>query len=192
MAAEKAAENYLVVLTFQGTKTAAAVYAQLEELEKEHLASIADAIIIERDGGEPPGSAPPVEPGSGQGIAPATSPLEDQVRVIQTHGKKGKYAAGGAGIGLLAGFLLGGPIGAAVVGAGLGAVTAAIKDLGIDDKSLAAIQSRLQPNSSALLVLGHARDQDAYVAMLRTFDPQVVSTTLAPEVEQALRERLAA
>jgi hypothetical protein len=27
--------------------------------------------------------------------------------------------------------------------------------------------------------------------MLRTFDPQVVSTTLAPEVEQALRERLA-
>ena len=78
------------------------------------------------------------------------------------------------------------------MGAGLGAVTAAIKDLGIDDKSLAAIQSRLQPNSSALLVLGHARDQDAYVAMLRTFDPQVVSTTLAPEVEQALRERLAA
>ena len=110
MTDEKADENYLVVLTFQGTKTAAAVYAQLQQLEKEHLASIADAIIIERDGGEPPGSTPPVEPGSGQGIAPATSPLEDQVRVIQTHGKKGKYAAGGGGIGLLAGFLLGGPL----------------------------------------------------------------------------------
>jgi uncharacterized membrane protein len=47
-------ENYLVVLTFEGTKTAAAVYAQLEALEKEQLASIVDAIIIERDGGEPP------------------------------------------------------------------------------------------------------------------------------------------
>ena len=138
MAAEKAAENYLVVLTFQGTKTAAAVYAQLEALEKEHLASIADAIIIERDGGEPTGSAPPVELGSGQGIAPTTSPLEDQVRVIQTHGKKGKYAAGGAGIGLLAGFLLGGPIGAAVVG-GSGRGHRGHQNLGIDDKNLAAI-----------------------------------------------------
>jgi len=183
-------DNYLVVLTFQGTKTAAAVYEQLEALEKEHLASIADAIIIERGGGEPPGSTLPVEPGSGQGIAPATSPLEDQVRVIQTHGKKGKYAAGGAGIGLLAGFLLGGPIGAAAVGAGLGAVTAAIKDFGIDDESLATIEARLGPNSSALLVLGQVRDRDAYVARLRTFDPQVVSTTLTPEVEKELRERL--
>ena len=69
-------------------------------------------------------------------------------------------------------------------------VTAAIKDFGIDDKSLAAIQSRLQPNSSALLVLGRARDRDAYVARLRTFDPQVVSTTLTPEVEAELRRRL--
>jgi len=184
-------ENYLVVLTFQGTKTAAAVYAQLEQLEKEHAASIADAIILERDGGEPPGSTPPVELGSGQGVAPVTSPLEDQVSVIQTHGKKGKYAAGGGAIGLLAGFLVGGPIGAAVVGAGLGAITAAIKDFGIDDRSLAVIQTRLQPNSSALLVLGNVHDREAYVARLRTFDPEVVSTTLTPEVEEELRKRLA-
>lgn len=185
-------DNYLVVLTFQGTKTAAAVYAQLEQLEKEHAASIADAIILERDGGEPPGSTTAIEPGSGQGVAPVTSPLADQVRVIQTHGKKGKYAAGGSAIGLLAGFLVGGPIGAAVVGAGLGAVTAAIKDFGIDDQSLAAIQSKLQPNSSALLVLGHVRDREAYVARLRTFDPELVSTTLTPEVEEELRKHLAA
>jgi uncharacterized membrane protein len=185
-------ENYLVVLTFEGMGTAAAVYAQLEQMEKEHLVKIADAIIIERGSGAPPGGSPPVELGSGQGVAPTTSPLEDQVRVVQTHGKKGKYAASGGGIGLLAGFLLGGPVGAAVVGAGLGAVTAAIKDFGIDDESLATIEARLGPNSSALLVLGQVRDRDAYVARLRTFDPQVVSTTLTPEVEKELRERLAA
>lgn len=183
-------DNFLVVLTFEGEKTAAAVYAQLEQLEKEHAVIIADAVIIERDGGEPPASTPPVELGSGQGVAPVTSPLEHQVRVIQTHGKKGKYAAGGGGIGLLAGFLVGGPIGAAAVGAGLGAITAAIKDFGIDDKSLEAIQSRLQPNSSALLMLGHVRDREAYLSKLRTFDPEVVSTTLTPEIERELRERL--
>jgi uncharacterized membrane protein len=185
-------ENYLVVLTFEGMGTAAAVYAQLEQMEKEHLVKIADAIIIERGSGEPPGSAPPVELGSGQGVGSApTGPAEEHVRVVQTHGKKGKYAASGGGIGLLAGFLLGGPVGAAVVGAGLGAVTAAIKDFGIDDASLATIQARLQPNSSALLVLGQVRERDAYVARLRAFDPQVVSTTLTPEVEKELRERLA-
>jgi uncharacterized membrane protein len=187
-----AEDNYLVVLTFQGAKTAAAMYTQLQELEKKHDVSILDAIIVEVGAGAAHGSTPAVEPGSGQGVTPTTSPLEEHVRVIQTHGKKGKYAAGGAGIGLLAGFLLGGPIGAAAVGASLGAVTAAIKDFGIDDASVAAIQSRLQPDSSALLALGHVRDQEAYLASLRTFDPQVVSTTLTPEVEEELRKRLAA
>jgi uncharacterized membrane protein len=183
--------NYLVVLTFQGAKTAAAMYTQLQELEKKHGVSIVDAVIIERGAGASPGTTPPVELGSGQGTASAATTTEDHVRVIQTHGKKGKYAAGGAGIGLLAGFLLGGPIGAAAVGAGLGAVTAAIKDFGIDDASVAAIQSRLQPDSSALLALGHVRDREAYIASLRTFDPYVVSTTLTPEVEEELRKRLA-
>ena len=182
--------DYLVVLMFAGTSTAAAVYDQVEQLEKQHLVKIADAIIIERDSGY---NATPVAPSSGQGggVAAVTDADDANVRIVQTHGKKGKYAAVGGGIGLLAGFLLGGPVGAAVVGAGLGAVTAAMKDFGIDDDSLASIKGRLQPNSSALLVLGHATDRDAFIAKLRTFDPEVFSTTLAPEVEKELRERLA-
>ena len=124
-------------------------------------------------------------------MPPVPTSLDAQVRVIQTHGKKGKYATAGGGIGLLAGFLLGGPIGGLVVGAGLGAITAAMKDFGIDNKSIEAIKARLQPNSSALLLLGHADDRDALIAKLRTFDPTVVSTTLTPEVEKDLRDRLA-
>lgn len=177
--------NNLIVLTFEGKETAAAVYEQIEQMEKDKLVKVADAVIIEYDDVELGGMMPPVEGGSSKGST------DRQVRVIQTHGKKGKYAAGGAGIGLLAGFLLGGPIGGLVVGAGIGAITAVMKDFGIDDKNIETIKARLQPDSSALLVLGHANDRDALIARLRTFDPTVVSSSLTPEVEKEIRQRLA-
>jgi uncharacterized membrane protein len=184
--------NNLVVLTFEGVQTAAAVYEQLEQMEKEKQLKIADAIIIER-GAEsapvvPTMAASDLEAG---GAAPPENPVEGDVRVVQARGKKGKYAATGGGIGLLAGFLLGGPIGGLVVGAGLGTVTAAIKDLGINDKDAEVIKAGLQPNSSALLVLGQVEDREAFIAQLRTYDPKVVSTTLTPEAEKQLRDRLA-
>jgi uncharacterized membrane protein len=180
----------LVVLTFEGVQTASAVYEQIEQMEKAKQLKVADAIIIER-----PAASAPVAPlhatsGSGEVGSPGETLAEDDVRVVQTHGKKGEYAATGGGVGLLAGFLLGGPIGGLVVGAGLGAVTAAMKDLGIDDDNIRAIKARLQPDSSALLVLGTVEDRDTFIAKLRSYDPQVVSTSLAPAVEKELRERL--
>ena len=104
---------------------------------------------------------------------PVSQSKENQVRVKQTRGKKGKYAAVGGGIGLLAGALLGGPIGLLAVGAAsIGAITAAMKDFGIDDASIAAIKQSLQPNTSALLLLGHANDRDALLAKLREETPR--------------------
>jgi uncharacterized membrane protein len=182
--------NNLVVLTFQGAGTAAAVYEQIVRMEEEKQVKLKDAIIIEREGGDAAATMSPAPSGSGQGgVVPITTALDDNVRVRQTHGKKGAYAAKGGGIGLLAGFLLGGPVGGLVVGAGLGAITAAMKDLGIDDKNIEAIKSRLEPNSSALLLLGTVADKDAFVARLRTYDPKVISSSLAPEVEKQLREQ---
>jgi uncharacterized membrane protein len=184
--------NNLVVLSFEGMGTAAAVYEQLEQMEKEQLLEIEDAIIVERDAGEASGRLMPSTPGTtGGGVVPIAGSPDANVRIVQTHGKKGKFAAGGAGIGLLAGFLLGGPVGGLIVGAGLGAITAALKDFGIDDKSITAIKARLTPDSSALMVLGRAEDRDALIARLRAYDPTVVSTTLTPEVEKELRDRLA-
>jgi uncharacterized membrane protein len=180
-----AESNNLLVLTFEGKETAGAVYEQIEGMEKEKQLKIADAIIIEYDDVELGGLMPPVEGGSSKGAT------DRQVRVIQTHGKKGKYTAGGAGIGFLAGMLLGGPIGGLVIGAGIGAITASMRDLGISDKNIEVIKAQLHPNSSALLVLGHVDDKDAFVATLRSYDPKVVSSSLSPEIEKQLRERLA-
>lgn len=183
--------NNLVVLTFEGQGSAAAVYEQIEQMQKEKLLTIQDAIILEREGGAGTGAAAAQPAASGQGsTAAAMSPADAQVRVVQTHGKKGSYAAKGSGIGFLAGFLLGGPVGGMIVGAGLGAITAAMKDFGIDDKNVDAIKARLQPNTSALLVLGSVQDRDAVLDKLRSYDPKVVLSSLSPEVEKELRDRL--
>ena len=114
-----------------------------------------------------------------------------QVRVKQTRGKKGKYAAIGGGIGLLAGSILGGPIGLMTVGAaGIGAIAAALKDFGVDDKSIEGVKQRLQQNTSALILLGHANDPDALLAKLHAFNAQVVMTSLDPDAERDLVARL--
>ena len=111
--------------------------------------------------------------------------------VKQTHGKKGKYAAIGGGIGLIGAAILGGPIGLAVVAtAGIGALTGALKDFGVNDQTVNTIKQSLQPNTSALLALGHANDRDALLAKLREYDAKVVLTSLDPEVEKDLVARL--
>jgi uncharacterized membrane protein len=189
--AEKPGSN-LVVLTFEGSETAEALYEQIEKMEKEKLLVVDDAIIIERG---PDAARMHVSPGgaTASGIATPTGNegKSAQVTVKQTRGKKGKYAAIGGGIGLLAGAILGGPIGLMAVGAAsIGAIAAAMKDFGVDDKSIEGVKQRLQPNTSALMLLGHANDRDALVAKLREFNANVVMSSLDPAVERDLVERL--
>lgn len=185
-----AQKSNLVVLTFDGLETAAAVYKQIEQMESEKLVTIEDAIILERsESGVTAAAAPPAASGQGGTVAVSSS-VDDQVRVVQTHSKKGSYAAKGSGIGFLAGLLLGGPIGGLVVGASIGAITAAMKDFGIDDNTTDAIKARLQPGTSALLLLGTAADKDAFAARLKSYDAKVVLSSLTPELEKELRDRL--
>lgn len=180
----------LVVLSFEGQSAAAAVYEQFEQMEKDKLIEIADAVILEREGGESTISTAPYPSAGQSGSAAHTTPPEGDIKVVQTHGKKGKYAVRGGGIGLLAGWLLGGPIGGLAVGAGLGAITAAMKDFGISDENVEAIKAKLQPNTSALLVLGSVNDKDGFLAKVKSYDAQVLLTSLSPEVEKKLREEL--
>ena len=184
---EKAPSN-LAVLTFEGQDTAEALYEQIEKMAKDKLLVLEDAVIIEREPARGRSSQSTAESTAAHMYAPPVGESkENQVRVKQTRGKKGKYAAIGGGIGLLAGALLGGPIGLLAVGAAsLGAITAAMKDFGIDDASITAIKQRLQPNTSALLLLGHANDREALLAKLREYDAKVVMTSLDPEVEREL------
>jgi uncharacterized membrane protein len=180
----------LAVLTFEGQDTAEALYEQIEKMAKDKLLVLEDAVIIER---APTYDAPSAADSTVAQMhtPPISKSKEQQLTVKQTRGKKGKYAAIGGGIGLLAGALLGGPIGLLAVGAAsLGAIAGAMKDFGIDDASITAIKQRLQPNTSALLLLGHANDREALLAKLREYDAKVVMTSLDPEVERELVAKL--
>jgi uncharacterized membrane protein len=183
--------SQLVVLTLEGEHAAEALYAQIEQMEKDKLVVLDDAVVIERRATFSGGDAAEASRME-QAFTPlAGKSIDGGVSVKQMRGKKGKYAAIGGGIGLLAAAILGGPIGVAVVAsAGLGAVTAALKDFGINDASISAIKQNLQPDTSALLLLGQAKDTDALLAKLRAFDAKVVMTSLDPEAEQRLVARL--
>jgi uncharacterized membrane protein len=187
--AEKQASN-LVVLMFEGQDAAEALYKQIEKMEKEKVVVVDDAVIIERE--DVAISSGPAVENSGPLVAqPARISPEASVTVKQTRGKKGKYAAIGGGIGLLGAAILGGPIGLAVVAtAGIGAVTAALKDFGVNDDTVNSIKQRMQPNTSALLLLGRANDRDAFLAQLRAYDAKVVMTSLDPELERELVARM--
>lgn len=182
----------LIVLTFEGQQTAEALYEQIEQLEKDKLVVIEDAVIVERADTAGAAAEAPAQSRMEQMVTPMSQQAKEApIRVKQTRGKKGKYAAVGGGIGLLAAAILGGPIGLAVVAsAGAGALTAALKDFGINDASISAISQNLQPNTSALLLLGRAHDRDALLAKLREYDAKVVMTSLDPEAERQLAARL--
>ena len=182
----------LVVLTFEGQAAAEALYKQIEQMEKDKLVVIEDAVIVERED-DPIFNDTSTASSSMEPLVapPARKSKAASIQVKQTHGKKGKYAAIGGGIGLLGAAILGGPIGLAVVAtAGIGAFTAALKDFGVNDDTVNTIKQSLQPNTSALLLLGHANDRDALLAKLREFDAKVVMTSLDPEVEKDLVARL--
>lgn len=191
---EKRPSN-LIVLSFEGQSAAEAIYEQFEEMQKDKLIVIEDAVILERGEVSQPINSSPFEsnPYSMAGTSgPSThiSNSSGEVTVKQTQGRKANYAAKGGGIGILAGWLLGGPIGGLVVGAGLGAITGAMKDFGISDANVEQIKARLKPDSSALMALGSVNDRDAFIAKVKSFDAEVILSSLSTEAERQLREQI--
>jgi uncharacterized membrane protein len=84
-------------------------------------------------------------------VAMAAPDDDGEVKITQTSElTTEKGAMRGAGIGLLAGFVVGGPIGAAVVGGGIGALMGRSKDKGISNELMESLQSRLS-NGQALV-----------------------------------------
>ena len=182
----------LVVLAFEGERTARAVWDDLARLQQAGAVEIEDAVIAWRAAARAPDvvSQMGTLSESGHAMETAVEP-SDRVHIEQTqHPATGKSAGAGAAIGLVAGLLLGGPIGGLAVGAGLGAIGGRMKDCGIEDKFVEQTAGILTPGSSAIFMLGRARDQEQLLDALRSYAPRVLTTTLDPEQERRLRAAL--
>ena len=156
----------IVVLGFDNQYGAEGMLEDMQRWQEEGLLELEDAVIASRGPGR-------------------------DVQIEQTHRQGGRFALRGGGAGLLAGLLLGGPILGLVAGAAAGGIAAALKDYGLDDNFVEEVSQWVKPETSALFLLVKEAKADDVLEKLRSYGAVVLTTTLAPEQEERLRQALA-
>jgi uncharacterized membrane protein len=156
----------IVVLGFDNQYGAEGMLEDMQRWQEEGLLELEDAVIASRGPGR-------------------------DVQIEQTHRQGGRFALRGGGAGLLAGLLLGGPILGLAAGAAAGGIAAALKDYGLDDNFVEEVSQWVKPETSALFLLVKEAKADDVLEKLRSYGAVVLTTTLAPEQEERLRQALA-
>lgn len=121
--------------------------------------------------------------------------------VVVTKDEKGKVklhqavnltaagAVGGGFWGMLIGMIFLNPLLGMAAGAGAGALSRAISDIGVDDKMMKEMASSFTPGSSALFVLVRKATADKVLEGLKPFagKGKVLRTSLSKDSEESLR-----
>jgi len=154
----------LVVITFDNPHEAIDLREQIRDLEHKGMANIEDSAVIVKD-----------EQGKIKVVG------EDDKTVV-------KGAVAGGALGLLLSFIF--PFAGILVGAAGGALVGAAMDAGVDKKFVKQISEELQPNSSAIFVMGNGVDVNATLAVLRQHTGKVYHTNLSSELDESLRRAL--
>jgi uncharacterized membrane protein len=131
--------------------------------------------------------------------------VEEAVVVIRTASGKVRLhhsthfttpgALGGGFVGMMAGLMLLNPVLAVIggiTGTALGAVTGALKELGIDEAFMKELASRLKPGSSALFIVVKEGEPKQVYAEVEKFKGKILQTKLAHQDEAKLKSALAA
>ena len=157
----------LVVVGFPTEAEADQVRRELVDLQRERLIALEDAVVVERDG-------------------------EGRVHLRQAINLTAAGAVGGGFWGALVGLLFLNPLLGAAVGAGVGTLSGALADLGIDDGFLREIGDTLPAGGAALCVLLRDSTPDRVIERLRFHAPnaQLLRTNLSHHDEERLRTML--
>jgi len=156
----------LVVIAFEEEHKAFELRAELVKLQKEDLIKMEDAVVVTKD-------------------------PEGKVKLHQAVNLTAAGAVGGTFWGALIGLIFLNPLVGAAVGAGAGALSGKMADIGIDDKFMKAIGENFQPNTSALCVLVKEATPDKVMEKLRGFGGKILQTSLSKEDEAKLQQVLA-
>ncbi len=153
----------LVIVAFVDEATAFEARAELMSLQKEYLIEMEDVVIITREEG-------------------------GDVKLHQPVNLTGAGAVGGTFWGALVGLLFMNPILGAAVGAGAGAISGSMTDIGINDGFLTDVGKSLDRGGSAVAVLIRKMTADKVLARMERFrnKGRVIQTSLTKDQEEKL------
>jgi uncharacterized membrane protein len=156
----------LVVIDYESEVKAEEVRLALLKMQKEYLIDLADAVVVVRD-------------------------AKGKVKLRQLYNLTAAGAMSGGFWGALIGLIFLNPLFGFAIGAAAGAVSGALRDVGIDDNFMKSLGETLKPGTAALCVLIRQMTPDKVVEELRKFGGTLIKTNLCNENEAKLREALA-
>ena len=157
----------LVVIGYNDMYTAEEVRLKLRKLQNEYLIDLEDAVVAVKD-------------------------AEGKVKLHQAINLTAAGAVSGGFWGSLIGLIFLNPLLGLAVGAGAGAVSGALSDLGINDQFMKDLAATMTPGSSALFVLVRKATPDKVLEEIKGTGGKVLKTSLSHEDEQKLQAALSA
>lgn len=161
-------KTLIAVIYKHRPEAAAEVLAQLQDLQREYLIDLEDAVIVRRND-------------------------KGRLYLQQSINLTATSAWSGAVWGLLIGMIFAGPIGGAVAGAagaGIGALTGSLDDYGIEDGFVEELSTEVESCCSALFVLARSMTTDKVIEELQGTGGRILRTSLPADVEHRLQAAL--
>lgn len=157
----------LIVISFDTEATAFELRAELIMLQKEYLLEMEDVVVVTRS-------------------------LDDKVQLHQSSNLTAVGALGGGFWGMLIGLIFLNPLIGAALGAGAGALSGSMSDVGINDDFMRELGQRLKPGTAAVFVLARKFNTDKVAERLGDFRAkgQVLQTSLSHDDEASLKAAL--
>jgi uncharacterized membrane protein len=156
----------LVVIDYESEVKAEEVRLALLKMQKAYLIDIADAVVVVRDD-------------------------KGKVKLRQLYNLTAAGAASGGFWGALIGLIFLNPLFGFALGAAAGAISGALRDVGINDGFMKQLGETLKPGTAALCVLIRQMTPDKVIEELKKFGGTLIQTSLCNENEAKLREALA-
>ena len=157
--------SQLVVIGFDDESTALAMRAELIKMQKESSLTMEDAVLVTKD-------------------------EKDKVKLHQAVNLTASGAVGGSFWGMLIGLDFLNPLLGAAVGAGAGALSGKLADIGVSDNFMKELGETLTPGTSALFVLVRKATPDKVLEGLKGFKGKIIQTSLTKDKEDELRKVL--
>jgi uncharacterized membrane protein len=157
----------LVVIGYDDAYKAEEVRLKLRKLQRDYLLDLEDAVVAVKD-------------------------ADGKIKLHQAVNLTAAGAIGGGFWGTLIGLIFLNPLLGFAVGAGAGAISGALTDLGINDKFMKDLAATLKPNSSVLFVLVRKATPDKVLEELHGTGGKVLKTSLSHEDEAKLQAALSA